>query len=330
MFDGKKILITGGTGSLGQALTKKLLEYDVETIRIFSREELKQIEMEKKFSNSKLRFLIGDIRDKNRLNRALEDIDIVIHAAALKHVPVAEYNPFEAVKTNVYGSQNLIECCLDNNVEIALAIGTDKAVSPLNTYGASKMLMERLFVSANYYKGKREIKFLCVRYGNVLGSRGSLLPLILSQIKNNEEITITDPTMTRFNITMNQALELIFRALKNGNGGEVFIPKLKAYRVKEMKESIVELTNANNKERKIPVRPGEKFHEMLISKEELRNTFETEQDYIIFEKQNQNYDYNLIKNTKNTTLQDNYASNTVSLLTKDEIKEILVTENLIN
>jgi len=188
MFDGKKILITGGTGSLGQALTKKLLEYDVETIRIFSREELKQIEMEKKFSNTKLRFLIGDIRDKNRLNRALQDIDIVIHAAALKHVPIAEYNPFEAVKTNVYGTQNLIDCCLDNNVEIALAIGTDKAVSPLNTYGASKMLMERLFVSANYYKGKREIKFLCVRYGNVLGSRGSLLPVILSQIKNNEEI----------------------------------------------------------------------------------------------------------------------------------------------
>ena len=192
------------------------------------------------------------------------------------------------------------------------------------------MLMERLFVSANYYKGKRKTKFLCVRYGNVLGSRGSLLPVILSQIKNNEEITITEPTMTRFNISMNQALELIFRSLKNGKGGEVFVPKLKAYRVKEMKEAVMELTNANNKERRIPVRPGEKFHEMLISKEELRNTFETNEDYIIFEKQNQNYDYKLIKNIKSTTLQDDYSSNVVSLLTKDELKKILKNEKIQN
>ena len=330
MFDNKKILITGGTGSLGQALTKKLLGTDVEIIRIYSRDELKQSQMQSEIKDDRLRFFIGDVRDKERLSRAVEDVDIVIHTAALKQIATAEYNPFEAVKTNVYGSQNLIDCCLDNNIEIALAIGTDKGVSPLNTYGASKMLMERLFVSANYYKGKRETKFLCVRYGNVLGSRGSLLPVILSQIKNNEEITITDPNMTRFNITMNQALDLIFRTLKNGIGGEVFVPKLKAYRVKEMKDAILELMHANNKERRIPVRPGEKFHETLISKEELRNTFESEEDYIIFEKQNQNYDYNLIKNAKNTTLQDDYSSNTVSLLTKDKIKEILVKENLIN
>jgi len=329
LFSNKKILITGGTGSLGKALTKKILKTDVDTIRIFSRDELKQIEMQSSMDDDRLRFFIGDVRDKERLMRALEDIDIVIHTAALKQVPTAEYNPFEAVKTNVYGSQNLIDCCLDNHIEIALAIGTDKAVSPLNTYGATKMLMERLFVSANNYKGKSKTKFLCVRYGNVLGSRGSLLPIILSQIKNNEEITITDPTMTRFNISMNQALELIFRVLKNGKGGEVFIPKLKAYRVKEMIEAIMESTNANNKERKIPVRPGEKFHEMLIGKEELRNTFESEEDYIIFEKQKQNYDYNLIKNIKNTTLKDDYSSNSVSLLTKDELKEILKKEKFI-
>ncbi len=330
MFEGKKILITGGTGSLGKVLTKRLLKENINTIRIYSRDEWKQLQMQNEIKDDRLRFFIGDVRDKERLSRAIEDVDIVIHTAALKQIATAEYNPFEAVKTNVYGSQNLIECCLDHNVEIALAIGTDKAVSPLNTYGASKMLMERLFVSANYYKGKRKTKFLCVRYGNVLGSRGSLLPVILSQIKNNEEITITDQTMTRFNISMNQALELIFRVLKNGIGGEVFVPKLKAYRVKEMKEAIMELANANNKEKKIPVRPGEKFHEMLISKEELRNTFETNEDYIIFEKQNQNYDYNLIKNIKSTTLQDDYSSNVVSLLTKDEIKEILQNENLLN
>jgi len=330
MFNGKKILITGGTGSLGKALTKKLLKEEIDTIRIFSRDEWKQLEMQNEIKDNRLRFFIGDIRDKERLSRAIEDVDIVIHTAALKQIATAEYNPFEAVKTNVYGSQNLIDCCLDNNVEIALAIGTDKAVSPLNTYGASKMLMERLFVSANYYKGKHRTKFLCVRYGNVLGSRGSLLPVILSQIKNNEDITITDPSMTRFNISMNDALELIFRSIKNSRGGEVFVPKLKAYRVKEMKEAIVELTNAKNKERKIPVRPGEKFHEMLISKEELRNAFESNNDYIIFEKQNQNYDYNLIKDIKNTVLDDDYASNDVIRLTKEEIKEFLIKEKLLD
>ena len=156
MFEGKKILITGGTGSLGRALTERLLKENINTIRIFSRDEWKQSQMQNEINDDRLRFLIGDIRDKERLSRAVEDIDIVIHTAALKQVPAAEYNPFEAVKTNVYGSQNLIECCLDHNVEIALAIGTDKAVSPLNTYGASKMLMERLFISANYYKGKRK------------------------------------------------------------------------------------------------------------------------------------------------------------------------------
>jgi len=170
VFEGKRILITGGTGSLGKALTKKLLETDVEAIRIFSRDELKQVQMHAEFDDKRLRFLIGDVRDKERLLRAFEDIHIVVHAAALKHVPVAEYNPFEAVKTNVNGSQNVLEACLDKNIEKAIAIGTDKAVSPLNTYGATKLLMEKLFVSANFYKGRHRLdsKFLGVRYGNVL------------------------------------------------------------------------------------------------------------------------------------------------------------------
>ena len=329
MLEGKKILITGGTGSLGRALTERLLKENINTIRIFSRDEWKQSQMQNEINDDRLRFLIGDIRDKERLSRAVEDIDIVIHTAALKQVPAAEYNPFEAVKTNVYGSQNLIECCLDHNVEIALAIGTDKAVSPLNTYGASKMLMERLFISANYYKGKRKSKFLCVRYGNVLGSRGSLLTTIISHVQQGNEITITDPNMTRFNITMNQALDLIFRTLKNGIGGEVFVPKLKAYRVKEMKDAILELMHANNKERRIPVRPGEKYHEVLINKEELRNTFETKEDYIIFEKQSQNYDYMSVNNVKRTLMKTDYASDSVNVLTKEEIKEILKNEKLI-
>lgn len=330
MFDGKKILITGGTGSLGRALTKKLLQTDVDTIRIYSRDELKQVEMQAEFTDKRLRFLIGDVRDKDRLLRAFEDIHIVVHAAALKHVPVAEYNPFEAVKTNVNGSQNVLEACLDKNIEKAIAIGTDKAVSPLNTYGATKLLMERLFVSANYYKGihRHNFKFLGVRYGNVLGSRGSIVPIIVKQIQKGKKITITDPTMTRFNITMDQALDLIFRALEKGDGGQVFIPKLKAYRVGEIKDAIMELLDAKNEVENISVRPGEKYHETLINKEEIRNTFETNEDYVVFNESTSGGKINLDEYHK-TTLTDQYSSDNVELLSKDELKTILTKENLL-
>lgn len=330
MFKDKKILITGGTGSLGTALTKKLLKTDVDTIRIFSRDELKQTEMRTKIVDDRLRFLIGDVRDKERLSRALEGINIVIHAAALKHVPVAEYNPFEAVKTNVYGTQNLIESCLDNNVETALAIGTDKAVAPFNTYGATKFLMERLFVSANYYKGNRNIKFLCVRYGNVLGSRGSIIPTFIEQIKNNKEITITDPNMTRFNITMNQALELVFRALNNGQGGEVFIPKLKAYTVADVRDAVLDLLKSNNKTNIISVRPGEKFHETLISNDEIRNTYENTDDYIILDQQIQERYTEKNSNVVKSKLKEQYSSDKVDLHTVEELKSILINEKLIS
>jgi len=328
MFDGKKILITGGTGSLGKALTKRILKSKVDTIRIYSRDELKQSEMQLDFNDNRLRFLIGDIRDKSRLYRALEDIDIVIHAAALKQVPVAEYNPFEAVKTNVYGAQNLIEACLDKNVETAIAIGTDKAVAPFNTYGATKLLMERLFISANYYKGNRDVNFVCVRYGNVLGSRGSIVPTFVNQIKNNKKITITDPEMTRFNITMEKAIDLILRALM-GVGGEVFIPKLKAYKTGVMKDALIELLDAKNEVVRIPVRPGEKYHESLISKDEIRNTYETQEDYILFEEQTQHQTLKDIKSIKKANLTDRYSSDKVELLDKTELKKILLEQKLI-
>ncbi|MBC8501718.1 MAG: SDR family NAD(P)-dependent oxidoreductase [Nitrosopumilus sp.] len=322
MFTNKKILITGGTGSLGYALTKKILATNASTIRIYSRDEGKQTEMESNLNDERLRFLIGDIRDKSRLSRALENIDIVIHAAALKQVPVAEYNPFEAVKTNVEGTQNLIESCLDNDIEKMLAIGTDKAVSPFNTYGATKFLMERLVVSADRYKGEHKTKFVCIRYGNVLGSRGSVLPLFMNQIKNNKKITITDPNMTRFTITMNQALEAIFRALKNGVGGEVFVPKLEAYKLGDLKDAIVELLDAKNGTEVIPVRIGEKYHESLISIDEIRNTHETDQDYILADKIN----YNDIEKTQ---LKNVYSSDKVKILSKEEIKKILIEEKII-
>ena len=321
MFDGKIVLITGGTGSLGSALTKKILETNVKAIRIFSRDEWKQVQMQSEIKDERLRFLIGDVRDKERLSRALEGVDIVIHAAALKQVPVAEYNPFEAVKTNVNGAANLIEACLDNNVGIVLGVGTDKAVSPLNTYGATKLLMERLFVTANFYKGDHKVKFLTVRYGNVLGSRGSIVPVFVNQIQNGKKITITDSEMTRFNITMNDAINLIFRALENGEGGEIYIPKLKAYKVGDMKDAILEIMNSKNETEIISVRSGEKYHESLIIIDELRNTFETEEDYIISAEQN--------GKLKNTTLDQQYSSDKVELLTKEDLKKILIDNDLI-
>jgi len=328
MFDKKKILITGGTGSLGKALTKKLLETGVSVIRIYSRDEWKQSQMRTELTDNRLRFFIGDVRDKERLSRAMEDIDIVIHAAALKQVPSSEYNPFEAVKTNIYGTQNVLESCLDNGVKIAVGIGTDKAVSPLNTYGATKLLMERLFISANFWKGDKDIKFICVRYGNVLGSRGSIVPIFVDQIKSGGKITVTDPNMTRFSITMDQALNLIFRAIKNGVGGEVFIPKLKAYTVGLVKDALLELLNSTSTAEKIPIRPGEKTHEVLINEFELRDTMETDEDYVITNQHPLESDQDS-QNLKVTSLSNSYTSDTVELFTKDELKQILISEKLV-
>ena len=330
MFENKKILITGGTGSLGTALTARLLKTDVDIIRIFSRDELKQSQMESQFNNDRLRFLIGDVRDKERLEKAVEDVNMVIHTAALKQVPVIEYHPFEAIKTNVQGSQNLVEACLNKNVEFALAIGTDKAVSPFNTYGATKLLMERLFVSANYYKGSHKTKFSCVRYGNVLGSRGSILPTFIEQIISGKKITITDPNMTRFNITIDQALDLIFRVIKNGHGGDVHVPKLDAYRVGDMKDVVLDLMDCKNEEESIPVRIGEKFHETLINEHEIRNTYENQDnDYVIFENQLTPDDSETIPNAKKTTLSEEYSSDKVKITPKEELKEIFNKQNLI-
>ena len=330
MFENKKILITGGTGSLGSALTAKLLKTDVDTIRIFSRDELKQSEMESHFHDERLRFLIGDVRDKERLEKAVEGVNIVIHTAALKQVPVIEYNPFESIKTNVQGSQNLVEACLNKDVGFALAIGTDKAVSPFNTYGATKLLMERLFVSANYYKGEHKTKFACVRYGNVLGSRGSIIPKFIEQIMSGSKITVTDPNMTRFNITIDQALDLIYRAIKNTVGGDVHIPKLDAYKVGDMKDVLLDLMDSKNEEKRIPVRIGEKHHEILINEHEIRNTYENQDDdYVIYEDQLTNNRSEKIPNFKKAKLTAEYSSDKVKPVSKKELKEIIIKQNLI-
>ena len=325
MFEGKKILITGGTGSLGQALTKRLLTLKVDTVRIYSRNENKQIMMESEFHDDRLRFLIGDIRDLTRLERSMEDVDIVFHAAALKHVPVIEYNPFEAIKTNVIGSQNIIDACLHENVEIAVGVGTDKAVSPLNTYGATKLLMEKLFVTAsNYLSSERhKTKFIALRYGNVLGSSGSVVPKLINQIQNKEKITITDPCMTRFSITMDEALDFILNATINGRGSEIFIPKLRAYSITDLKQALVELIEDTG-ERKIPIRPGEKIHEILINSDEMRTTWETDSNYVLLspmltDEEIKRHYPNL---TKTKSLKQ-YSSDLVEKIPKDEIKQIM-------
>lgn len=331
IFKGKKILITGGTGSLGQALTKRLLKENVDVVRIFSRNENKQVMMESEFNDDRLRFLLGDVRDLPRLERALEDIDIVFHAAALKHVPVIEYNPFEAIKTNVIGSSNVIEACLHENVEIAVGVGTDKAVSPLNTYGATKLLMEKLFVTAGNYldKNRHKTKFLALRYGNVLGSSGSVIPKFIEQIKAGKRISITDPSMTRFSITMDQALEFILSSVSMSKGSEVFVPKIKAYNIETLKEAMKELFT-NVEIEKIPVRQGEKYHETMINADELKYTIETDSRYIIsriFADQISDGSY---EGMRKTTLEKQYSSDVVEQMNSSELAALIKESGLIN
>jgi len=331
MFKGKKILITGGTGSLGQALTKRLLSADVDSIRIFSRNENKQVTMESEFHDDRLRFFIGDVRDLSRLQRALENVDIVFHAAALKHVPVIEYNPFEGIKTNVIGTQNLIDACLHEDVEIAVGVGTDKAVSPLNTYGATKLLMEKLFVTANYYLDQKRhgTKFIALRYGNVLGSSGSVVPKFIEQIRNQQKITLTSKDMTRFNITMDEALDFIVKSVTNGKGSEIFVPKLKAYSIMDLKDALTDMLGDTEVE-EISIRPGEKIHEVLINEHEMRSTWENDSNYIIM---TPNFTEDEIKqkypNMKKTDSLVSYSSDTAEKISKDELKQIITKAGLL-
>ena len=325
MFENKKILITGGTGSLGKALTKRLLESKVDTIRIFSRNESKQVDMENELSDSRLRFLIGDVRDRDRLEAALEDIDIVFHAAALKHVPRIEYNPFEAIKTNVIGSQNVIDAALKQNVEKAICISTDKAASPLNTYGATKLLMEKLFITANNFMQlpRHRTKFLAIRYGNVFGSSGSIIPTFLKQIKNGGKITVTDTRMTRFSITMEQALDFILDCTVTGKQSEIYIPKLKGYSIELVIETFRDLYEVEIEN--IGLRPGEKFHEVLISKDESPYSWNLGDKFMITnpsKKDEEVLEAYSGKIEKNTEIKE-YSSEHVEKLTVNEIKELI-------
>ena len=281
MFKDKTILITGGTGSFGKALLKYLLinHKDIKKIIIFSRDELKQFEMLGKFSEKKypnIRFFLGDIRDIDRLNRAMEEVDYVIHAAALKQVPAAEYNPFEVIKTNVIGAQNIIEACLNSNVKKVIALSTDKACAPINLYGATKLCSDKLFISANNITGKRNLSFSVVRYGNVMGSRGSVIPEFFKQ-KKSGSINITNKNMTRFSITMQESIDLVLWALKNSIGGEIFVPKIPSYKILDLAKAVAPAAKINI----VGLRPGEKIHEELITDNESNYAIILKKYYVI-------------------------------------------------
>ena len=320
-FAGKTILITGATGSFGKAFLGYLLKnyINIRKIIVFSRDELKQFDLsleypERKYPN--LRYFLGDVRDKDRLLSVTENVDYVVHAAAQKQVPAAEYNPFEAIKTNIIGAQNLIEACITQNVKKVIALSTDKAVAPQNLYGATKLCSDKLFISANEIKGKKKISFSIVRYGNVMGSRGSVIPVFLKQ-KKTGKVMITDKNMTRFNVLMDKAIETVIWSLQNSKGGEVIIPKAPSYRIEDLAKAIA----PKCQKKVIGIRPGEKLHEEMINQNDAMYTYELKDKYIISHKKN---DYLNKPNIKKVKKNFSYNSKENKFLTINEIKKLVI------
>lgn len=272
----KVVLVTGGTGSFGKKFIGKALTLGVKKIIVFSRDELKQYEMKQEFQDERIRFFIGDVRDKDRLYRAFDGVDIVIHAAAMKHVDACEYNPFEAVKTNIHGAQNIIEAAIDRGVEKVIALSTDKACSPVNLYGATKLASDKLFVAANAYVGEKKTRFAVVRYGNVVGSRGSVVPFF-KKIRDTGKLPITDERMTRFWITLDKGVQFVIDNLERMYGGEIFVPKIPSMKVTDLAKAI----GPECEIEVIGIRPGEKLHEAMIMEDDARHTVEFNDYYVI-------------------------------------------------
>ncbi len=282
MLDNKSILVTGGTGSFGKAFTRYVLEnYNPNKIIIYSRDEYKQFIMQTEFREyaKKLRFFIGDVRDKERLMRAFEGVDYVVHAAALKQVPACEYNPAEAIKTNIHGAQNVIDAALDTNVKKVVALSTDKAVNPVNLYGGTKLVSDKLFIAANAYAGSKDICFSIVRYGNVAGSRGSVIPFFRNILESGgKELPITDYRMTRFWISLRQGVELVIKALEESKGGETFISKIPSFKITDLAQAML----PGCKMREVGIREGEKLHEIMVTTEDAPTTYEYDKHFIIY------------------------------------------------
>ena len=326
MYNGKSILVTGGTGSFGKAFARKVLEShpELKKLVIFSRDELKQYEMscEPGFVNEpRIRFFLGDIRDSSRVRRALEDIDIVVHAAALKQVPAAEYNPFECIKTNILGAQNVIEGCLDTGVSKVIALSTDKAAAPINLYGATKLCSDKLFTAANSIVGSRDLRFSVVRYGNVMGSRGSVIPLFL-KMKKQGVLTITDPNMTRFNICLDEGVEMVLWSLRKMQGGEIFVPKIPSYKITDVAKAICPDCEIQI----IGTRPGEKVHEEMITESDAAHTVDFGKYFAILASADERQIIQYIKNNnvKRITPNSAYKSDTnPNFLSADDLRKLI-------
>ena len=329
MLNGKSLLITGGTGSFGKQFARTILRQfpDIKRLVILSRDELKQYEMScsRDFSDSdKLRFFIGDIRDKERLNRALEGIDVVIHAAALKQVPAAEYNPFEAIKTNVIGAQNLIETCLDKGVQKVVALSTDKAAAPVNLYGATKLCSDKLFTAANSIVGSRDLKISVVRYGNVMGSRGSVIPFFMN-MKSTGILPITHPDMTRFNISLDEGVQMVLWAMEAMAGGEIFVPKIPSYRILDVAEAVC----PECEKPIVGIRPGEKLHEEMITASDAESVVDLGKYFAILPSyQDQGYKARYIEERPNASQYNlgSYSSDSnTDFLSVEELRALIQT-----
>jgi len=278
VFENRTILITGGTGSFGKRFTKEVLKYNPSKVIIYSRDELKQFEMAQEFNDPRMRYFIGDVRDKERLIRAMEGVDYVVHAAALKQVPIAEYNPMEAIKTNVIGGQNVIDASIASGVKKVIALSTDKAANPINLYGATKLASDKLFIAGNNIVGSKEIIFSVVRYGNVVGSRGSVVPFFKKLIKEGAKfLPITDPRMTRFWITLDQGIEFVIKSFQRMQGGEIFVPKLPSMKIVDLAKALA----PNLPIKVVGIRPGEKLHEVMCPKDDSHLTLEFKDHFVI-------------------------------------------------
>jgi UDP-N-acetylglucosamine 4,6-dehydratase/5-epimerase len=335
IFKGKTILITGGTGFLGRALIKEILKYNPHSVRVFSRDEVKHHKVQELFNNNpKIRNLIGDVRDFERLKKACKGADIVIHAAALKRLDILEYNVEEVIKTNILGTLNIVNSCLETNVKKAIFVSTDKACSPINTYGACKFVGERIFTESNYNKGLNDTIFSCVRYGNVLESTGSVIPFFEEKILNGNKIPLTDKRMTRFIISPEEAVELIFDALKYGVGGEVFVPKLPAFKILDLIDILKEKHKSSLKVENIGLRPGEKIHELMINYAEIPRTYYFKNRYIITSEIEKYQDLEpvpeyLDENKRLSQKNLHEYSSEQAVVSKEEIKKIFTKLGLI-
>ena len=323
----QRVLITGGTGSFGKTFVRQVLNDfpGVERLVVFSRDELKQWEMLQQFPENKypqLRFFLGDIRDRDRLRRALEGIDTVVHAAALKQVPAAEYNPIEFINTNVLGSENVVQACLDTDVKRVVALSTDKAAAPINLYGASKLCSDKLFIAANNITGKRDLGFSVVRYGNVMGSRGSVIPFFLEKAKTGV-LPITDSAMTRFNISLSEGVSMVLWALENAFGGELFVPKIPSYRILDVAEAI----GPSCEKRIVGIRPGEKIHEEMITASDSFTTIDVGPYYIILPSDGKLMEHYRSNGMNFSTVDQGFAYNSGSnpkFLTVQQIRELII------